>query len=504
MVKFEKVILSLLIACVISLLTACTPASTAPLFTVTSEATALQVTKTPTPTASFTVTFTPVPLSSSPTLTPAPTLVPLSSCPDLLPSRLELGGYGIVNIDPPGLNNVRKQPDRTWEKTGELPAGSIFRVLGGEQCANGSSWFQVETLDKSLTGWTVEADSTRYSVSPIENSSIYFLVEEPAKKQFVIKQAKVEEGTVSTTGSISVADILPGVNVKPSPDENTIALFNTVEPRLLLSDLSGNVHEIHLKSKIGDYGIFWSPDSTKILAGSEIMDTQGNRVREIPPGSYLGCSWAGDNSAVACTRFRSATDATTEIFVISLDGKDYSLTTNASISEDGASFSPDGSQIAFRQLPDTIMVANRDGSNPIEIDKGRGAWGAVAWSTQGDQIAYGCGALCVANLKTGKTQDFLRGAYDQAEFQVLRWSPDGKRLTFVLTNPGGVNLRYVYFNGRVSNISMPAANQILWSPESMRLVYVTLKGVYTINALGTAQTTLAEAGNITLLAWLPR
>ncbi|GAB4555879.1 MAG: hypothetical protein OHK0023_27620 [Anaerolineae bacterium] len=92
-------------------------------------------------------------------------LEPLN-CGFNLPSRLTVGGRGRVT---PGLANaVRAQPstNRSFSPVlGEIPAGGVFNVIGGPQCGDGYTWWQVNY--NGLLGWTAEGNNGVYWLEPI-------------------------------------------------------------------------------------------------------------------------------------------------------------------------------------------------------------------------------------------------------------------------------------------------------------------------------------------------
>jgi len=40
-----------------------------------------------------------------------------------------------------------------------MAEGTIFDVIGGPVCQDGFTWWQIRTLDGSLTGWSAEGSS---------------------------------------------------------------------------------------------------------------------------------------------------------------------------------------------------------------------------------------------------------------------------------------------------------------------------------------------------------
>ena len=91
-----------------------------------------------------------------------------TTCYGALPPRLTVGGQGQVT---PGLPNaLRSQPGLGWGSSvlGEIPAGGIFTVLAGPNCADGFNWWLVNY--NGMVGWTGEgAAYGAYWLEPIAN-----------------------------------------------------------------------------------------------------------------------------------------------------------------------------------------------------------------------------------------------------------------------------------------------------------------------------------------------
>lgn len=77
--------------------------------------------------------------------------------------RLEIGGQGRVTPGEP--NRMRSTPSTAGEQVGEIPAGSVFDVLDGPECADGFLWWHVEF--DGVIGWTAEGNSDAYFAEPI-------------------------------------------------------------------------------------------------------------------------------------------------------------------------------------------------------------------------------------------------------------------------------------------------------------------------------------------------
>jgi hypothetical protein len=82
-----------------------------------------------------------------------------------LATRLWIGGYGRVT---PGLPNTVRNNAGQFGGTiriGQIPAGGVFTVIGGPQCASdGRWWWQVNY--NGLIGWTGEGQGSTYWVEP--------------------------------------------------------------------------------------------------------------------------------------------------------------------------------------------------------------------------------------------------------------------------------------------------------------------------------------------------
>ena len=84
------------------------------------------------------------------------------ACPGVLPPRLTVGGQGKVT---PGLpNKVRISPSLAAAQVGQIPGDAVFSVIGGPQCGDGYTWWQISYSD--ITGWTAEGNATEYWVAP--------------------------------------------------------------------------------------------------------------------------------------------------------------------------------------------------------------------------------------------------------------------------------------------------------------------------------------------------
>jgi hypothetical protein len=97
-----------------------------------------------------------------PTATPYIVLPSGGQCPGFMPSRLVVGGQGIVT---PGSSNRLRETPATGRILTEIPPGGIFDVLEGPVCmSNGIAWWRVNY--SGTIGWTAEGQGTEYWLEP--------------------------------------------------------------------------------------------------------------------------------------------------------------------------------------------------------------------------------------------------------------------------------------------------------------------------------------------------
>lgn len=75
-----------------------------------------------------------------------------SACPADLVTALRVDTWARVTGDT--ANNLRAAPGLAAARIGQIPAGDLFRVLGGPQCGDGYVWWQVDYA--GAPGWTAE------------------------------------------------------------------------------------------------------------------------------------------------------------------------------------------------------------------------------------------------------------------------------------------------------------------------------------------------------------
>ena len=156
------------------------------------------------------------------------------------------------------------------------------------------------------------------------------------------------------------------------------------------------------------------------------------------------------------------------------------LPISATPAQNGLSWSPDGSKIAFFGAGGLYTV-NVDGSGSILLTSslGVGSPNFPAWSPDGSKIAFSCGVesgnsdICVVNADgTGLT----RLTTDPADDHRPSWKPDGSQIAFATTRyglDGNGNPTIAVMNAdgsgvtRIGNGDAPA-----WSPDGGRIAFL--------------------------------
>ena len=204
------------------------------------------------------------------------------------------------------------------------------------------------------------------------------------------------------------------------------------------------------------------------------------------------------------------------LYVLEADGTETRLTEAYA---DGASFSPDGSEVVYASRPwehSAIYAVSSDGGAPrlilrstrrIPLD-GRKLLAVAeepALSPDGRRIAYFDGfgdhshSLWVANADGTERRVLLDDQFSGAgHMNALTWSPDGGWLAFTtddslyLVRPDGTGLR------RVVSGDFVAAPAVQWSPDGSRIAYLRM-GATCVSSTGEDEDFICEAGALSIV-----
>lgn len=89
-----------------------------------------------------------------PTGTPLPVY-----CDNSLASRLYIGARAFVVISPEGesRSDLRVRAEPGGEQIASMSEGTQFTIVDGPVCVDGLTWWQIETLDGEISGWSAES-----------------------------------------------------------------------------------------------------------------------------------------------------------------------------------------------------------------------------------------------------------------------------------------------------------------------------------------------------------
>lgn len=177
----------------------------------------------------------------------------------------------------------------------------------------------------------------------------------------------------------------------------------------------------------------------------------------------------------------------------------------------GAAFSPDGSRLAFARF-DRLYVAHPDGTDERQLVLAGRGYG-VRWSPDGRKITFtshyrsGRFAVYVANADGTGVRRLVKPAHRLEESASPAWSPDGRWLAFASTRaaagnpeiyvvrPDGSGLRRLTHTAGDAHVlgddGMPS-----WSPDGKRIVFTSNRtgggAIWVMRADGTGERKLYD------------
>jgi Tol biopolymer transport system component len=231
-----------------------------------------------------------------------------------------------------------------------------------------------------------------------------------------------------------------------SPDGRRLLFLGLEDLYVMNADGSGRARLVEGRPEVGSAR--WSPDGSMIAFTFEGFDdddeffidlwvvrSDGSGRIKLAAGIDAGASWSPDGRQIAYGR--------DQIRIINVDGGgDHRLTRQPFPTSEPA-WSPDGGRIAFvttleedsDQLADrSIFLINPDGTDLVNLTRGRGSDETPTWSPDGRTIAFtfseveeGGSEVAVMNRDgTGRTNLTRRPGFDLNP----DWSPDGRQIVY--------------------------------------------------------------------------
>jgi Tol biopolymer transport system component len=158
------------------------------------------------------------------------------------------------------------------------------------------------------------------------------------------------------------------------------------------------------------------------------------------------------------------------------------------VSDQGASFSPDGRRIAytsgkipiFSEYRSTMFVAARSGADPRTLLGNECDPGTPSWSPDGRTIAVGCDdGLYLVNPRNADAHRIFRWDFSGGAPPEVSWSPNGRALAFVDDVAGTLDVVSADGRGsrRVTSLSSDGwPDSATWSPDGRWLAYAAIDG----------------------------
>jgi len=218
-------------------------------------------------------------------------------------------------------------------------------------------------------------------------------------------------------------------------------------------------------------------------------------------GSDYVASWSPDGTQLA---FNTKRDGNWEIYVIDADGSNPTNLTNDPAYDGWPAWSPDGTKVAFysnREGDWEIHLMDADGSNSVNLTRTDGFDGYPTWSPDGTKIAFytlrdGNREIYVIDADGGNPTNLTN---HEATDVVPSWSPDGTRIVFQSYRESDDGELFVLDleTGDATRLTHGfVAPSSAWSPDGSQVVFESNRSgnleIYVIDADGNDPTQITH------------
>lgn len=411
---------------------------------------------------------------------------------DIYVKEIQTGALSRLTHDPsPDL-------DPAWSPDGAMLAFLPVlpdRVQVLAQAASGGPERVIAETASPISGWG--ADSNPYSACygpawSSDGSSLVVSDHGTSGNGFALVAISLRSGvrTELTHPSGEARDICPHF----SPDGHKIAFIRIA---------SHGIADIHLLSQDGSndqqltfdgraiQGLDWMRDGDAILFSSlqhgsyelrEISATRNAMSQQLPvtagsvvdpsiaaSGSWLAFTELEDNWNIWRAPLTAAGVGKPELF-LSSTGKNHS-----------PSYSPDGKQIVFvsdRSGSPELWLSNEDGHQLKKLTNFGGPWlGSIRWSPDGKQITFdarphGHSGIYTMPLASGEVVPVKENPYEERR---PTWSNDGQAIYFNSNRDGNLRIwKRVLKSGDLQPIGPEGTNESVESPDGRDFYFTNL------------------------------
>lgn len=242
-----------------------------------------------------------------------------------------------------------------------------------------------------------------------------------------------------------------------------------------------------------------------------LMNPNGTNMGQLDPSlaNDLWANWSPDGNRIVfqSDRIPQAGDSVNyNIFVIGVDGTGLTKLTTDLANDIQPAWSPDGTKIAFATDRDSgdyeVYVMGAAGTNPVRLTTMPGEDGQPAWSPDGSKLAFAHASptdsisdIFVMNAADGSNPVNLTPGTGAFNDVTPAWSPDGTKLAFASERSGQLEIWVMNADGtnprQLTRGSAPAEFPS-WSPDGAEIAYDSDGHIWIMYADGSQPTRITK------------